>query len=140
MHARGDVVLNPLDVDLADAWFKRAERAAAGISVELAVREGAEADPLALLRSLPGQLHAPAGRSTAAAVLRHGVLTKREVEVLSLVGLGHSDPEIADALFISPKTASVHITNIKGKLGVASRLQVALRARELGLVKGSSPD
>jgi DNA-binding NarL/FixJ family response regulator len=65
--------------------------------------------------------------------IRHGELTRREVEVLALVGRGASDPEIAEALFISPKTASVHLANIKGKLGLETRVQVALRARELGL-------
>ena len=75
--------------------------------------------------------------STAArpATLRHGDLTRREVEVLTLVGRGRSDQEIADELFISPKTASVHVSNVKGKLGVESRLEIALRARELGLVE-----
>ena len=140
MHARGDVVLNPLDADLADAWFKRAERAASAISVELAVREGVEADPAALVNELPSLLQAPSGPLSPGGVLRHGVLTRREVEVLSLVGQGRSDPEIADTLFISPKTASVHVTNIKGKLGVESRLQVALRARELGLANESRRD
>ena len=65
--------------------------------------------------------------------MRHGELTKREVEILGLVGQGKSDPEIAEILVISPKTASVHVTNIKGKLGLESRLEVALRARDLGL-------
>jgi DNA-binding CsgD family transcriptional regulator len=140
MHARGDVVLNPLDADLADAWLKRARRAAPGVSVELAIREGEADDPTALLRSLPRLLQAPGRQVTPVGVLRHGMLTKREIEVLTLVGKGRSDPEIADALFISAKTASVHVTNIKGKLGVDSRLQVALRARELGLVKGPAQD
>ena len=64
-------------------------------------------------------------------------LTAREVEVLSLVGSGQSDAEIAETLFISRKTASVHVSNVKGKLGVASRLEAALRAREMGLVRGA---
>ena len=65
-------------------------------------------------------------------------LTAREVEVLSLVGSGQSDAEIAETLFISRKTASVHVSNVKGKLGLASRLEVALRAREMGLVGGTT--
>jgi DNA-binding NarL/FixJ family response regulator len=54
------------------------------------------------------------------------------------LGAGRSDPEIAEALFISPKTASVHVANIKAKLRLGSRLEVALRARELGLF-GDTP-
>ncbi len=48
-------------------------------------------------------------------------LTGRELEVLRLVAAGRSNREIAAELFISPKTASVHVSNILGKLGVASR-------------------
>ena len=71
----------------------------------------------------------PRGRQVA---LPEG-LTRREVEVITLVGQGRTDPEIATALFISPKTASVHVANIKAKLGLKSRLDLALHARELGL-------
>jgi predicted ATPase/DNA-binding CsgD family transcriptional regulator len=67
------------------------------------------------------------------AILRHGDLTAREVEILRLVAKGMSDADIAQQLFISAKTASVHVSNIKAKLGVATRVEAALRARELGL-------
>lgn len=52
-------------------------------------------------------------------------LTAREREVLLLLAAGRSNPEIARELFISPKTASVHVSNILGKLGVSSRVQAA---------------
>ncbi len=61
-------------------------------------------------------------------------LTEREVEVLGLVGEGLSNSEIASRLFISPKTASVHVSNILAKTGVASRHAAADRARTLGLI------
>ena len=60
-------------------------------------------------------------------------LTPRELEVLQLLLAGKSNRQIAEALFISGKTASVHVTNILAKLGVHSRLEAAARARELGL-------
>jgi DNA-binding CsgD family transcriptional regulator len=60
-------------------------------------------------------------------------LTPRELEVLGLLVAGKSNRQIAEALFISGKTASVHVTNILAKLGVHSRLEAAARARELGL-------
>jgi DNA-binding CsgD family transcriptional regulator len=56
-------------------------------------------------------------------------LTPREREVLALVADGRSDGEIADALFISKKTASVHVASIKGKLGASSRVEMAMLAR-----------
>ena len=60
-------------------------------------------------------------------------LTDREYEVLGLVAAGRSNREIAAALFISPKTASVHVSNILGKLGVTSRTEAAARAHALRL-------
>jgi DNA-binding CsgD family transcriptional regulator/tetratricopeptide (TPR) repeat protein len=60
-------------------------------------------------------------------------LTAREAEVLALVADGLSNQEIAERLFISPKTASVHVSNIYGKLGVESRVAAATIAHDLGL-------
>jgi pimeloyl-ACP methyl ester carboxylesterase/DNA-binding CsgD family transcriptional regulator/class 3 adenylate cyclase len=61
-------------------------------------------------------------------------LTARERQVLDLLAAGRSDGEIAEALFISPKTASVHVSNIKGKLGARTRVETAIVAQRLGLV------
>jgi DNA-binding CsgD family transcriptional regulator/tetratricopeptide (TPR) repeat protein len=52
-------------------------------------------------------------------------LTDREHEVLRLVAAGRSNKEIAEELFISPKTASVHVSNILRKIGAGSRTQAA---------------
>jgi len=60
-------------------------------------------------------------------------LTGREFEVLRLVVAGRSNRDIAAELFISPKTASVHVSNILGKLGVATRGEAAAKAHTLGL-------
>jgi DNA-binding CsgD family transcriptional regulator len=65
---------------------------------------------------------------------RGASLTRREVEVLALVGEGLSDGEIAERLFISKKTASVHVANVKDKLGTQNRVETALVAVRLGLV------
>ena len=66
-------------------------------------------------------------------------LTAREREVLRLVAEGHSNREIAEELFISRKTASVHVSNILAKLGVASRVQAAAVAHRRGLTRSSTP-
>jgi DNA-binding CsgD family transcriptional regulator/tetratricopeptide (TPR) repeat protein len=71
-----------------------------------------------------------AGAPTPAAQLG---LTPREVEVLALVAAGRSNRQIAQALFISPRTASVHVSNILAKLGVAGRVEAAAVAHRLGL-------
>ncbi|GAA4599628.1 LuxR family transcriptional regulator [Planotetraspora phitsanulokensis] len=60
-------------------------------------------------------------------------LTPREREVLRLIAEGRSNREIAGALFISAKTASVHVSNILTKLGVAGRGEAAAVARRLGV-------
>ena len=64
-------------------------------------------------------------------------LTERELEVLRLVAAGRSNRDIAAELFISPKTASVHVSNILGKLGVSSRGEAAATAYRQHLLDDS---
>ena len=63
-------------------------------------------------------------------------LTARESEVLALLAQGRSNGEIGRALFISTKTASVHVSNILAKLGVGSRGEAVAVARAEGLLDG----
>ena len=65
-------------------------------------------------------------------------LTRREREVLALVAQGRTNRQIADELFISENTAGVHVSNILGKLGVASRTEAAAVAVRLDVI-GTSP-
>ncbi len=60
-------------------------------------------------------------------------LTARELEILALLAAGLTNREIGERLFISPKTAGVHVSNILGKLGVTGRVQAASVAHRLGL-------
>jgi ATP/maltotriose-dependent transcriptional regulator MalT len=60
-------------------------------------------------------------------------LTPREAEVLALLAAGRTNRQIAQELFISPKTASVHVSNLLAKLGVASRIEAAAVAHRLRL-------
>lgn len=61
-------------------------------------------------------------------------LTPREVDVLCELAAGRSNAEIAGRLFISVKTASLHVSHILAKLGVSNRVQAALAAEHLGIV------
>lgn len=61
-------------------------------------------------------------------------LTVREREVLGLVAQGWTNTAIADHLFISPKTVSVHVSNLLRKLGATNRTEAAALAQRLGLV------
>jgi DNA-binding CsgD family transcriptional regulator len=60
-------------------------------------------------------------------------LTRREAEVLTLVAAGRTNRQIGQELFITPKTASVHVSRILAKLGVAGRGEAAAVAHRLGL-------
>jgi DNA-binding CsgD family transcriptional regulator/tetratricopeptide (TPR) repeat protein len=62
-------------------------------------------------------------------------LTQREAEVLALVAEGRTNRQIGQALFITPKTASIHVSRILAKLGVAGRGEAAAVAHRLGLDK-----
>ena len=118
--------------------WRRARSAITPVEWELARREGHQASlDIAIERALGVFKDAPANFAPTDR-MRHGTLTPREVEILTLVGEGRSDGDIAERLLISPKTASVHVANVKAKLSASSRLDVALRAREIGVV-GASP-
>jgi predicted ATPase/DNA-binding NarL/FixJ family response regulator len=76
-------------------------------------------------------LDAPAARRSPAAA---PVLTQRELAVLELLSEGHTNREIAAALYISPSTAGVHVSNILRKLGANRRVDAAGIAHKLGLL------
>jgi DNA-binding CsgD family transcriptional regulator len=67
-------------------------------------------------------------------------LTDRELDVLRLLGQGKTNPEIAAALFISPRTAGVHVTHILRKLGATTRVQAATIADRAGLLDSGQTD
>jgi DNA-binding NarL/FixJ family response regulator len=61
-------------------------------------------------------------------------LSKRELEILKLIGEGSSNREIAARLYITEGTVKNHVSEILGKLGVSDRTQAALKGRDLGLI------
>ncbi|MFC5380407.1 response regulator [Aquipuribacter nitratireducens] len=63
-------------------------------------------------------------------------LTAREREVLDLVAAGRSNPQIAELLFLSPKTVRNCVSNVFAKLHVADRAEAIVRARDAGLGRG----
>jgi DNA-binding CsgD family transcriptional regulator len=111
---------------LAGAW-----RTANGLGARLLA---AEIDALARRARIdlasPGAEDGPEEPATATGEFG---LTPREREVLGLIADGRTNPQIAEMLFISPKTASVHVSNILAKLGVANRGEAAAVAHRLHL-------
>jgi DNA-binding CsgD family transcriptional regulator/tetratricopeptide (TPR) repeat protein len=115
-------------------------------AARIALAEGSGREAAARLRRaapIAGRLRAePLAAQVAELTRRAGAggdtanpgLTGRELEVLRLVAAGQSNREIAAALVISPKTASVHVSNILAKLGAATRTEAAVKAHELGLL------
>jgi DNA-binding CsgD family transcriptional regulator/tetratricopeptide (TPR) repeat protein len=78
-------------------------------------------------RGGPAETPAPTAASSAAAGGVPDTLTPREQQVLALVAEGLTNGQIAERLFISAKTASVHVSAILRKLGVSTRTEAALR-------------
>jgi DNA-binding CsgD family transcriptional regulator len=62
------------------------------------------------------------------------LLSDRELEVLSLVARGLSDAEVAENLYVSPRTVSGHLRGVYRKLGVKSRTAAVKKAGELRLI------
>jgi DNA-binding CsgD family transcriptional regulator len=145
--AGAQVALADGDRDAATERLQRAAPLAAGLdahplSDEIAVLARRAGIRLAGIRlagqdgngaSTPGAPGGPAGTNAGLG------LTGRELEVLRLVAAGCSNREIAAELFISPKTASVHVSNILGKLGAASRGEAAAKAHTLRLFDSAAP-
>jgi DNA-binding CsgD family transcriptional regulator len=122
---------------LAECLAARGDREAAAIPWQAATATAQRLGAVPLLRALD-RLGARARLSPATARQASGdghlsSLTGRELEVLRLVAEGRNNREIAAALFISPKTASVHVSNILAKLNLSSRTQAAALAHREGL-------
>jgi DNA-binding CsgD family transcriptional regulator/tetratricopeptide (TPR) repeat protein len=115
------------------AALQAAGDAAASETIQAALATARElgAEPLlAEIRSAGGRTQAaarPADRLGEA-------LTPREQEILALVALGRSNRQIGTQLFISAKTASVHVSNLMAKLGVSGRGEAVAVARARGLL------
>jgi DNA-binding CsgD family transcriptional regulator len=78
----------------------------------------------------------PAGELVSVDTLRAAGLTPREAEVLQLVALGRSNPEIARELTLSPRTVQKHLEHVYSKLGASSRVQALLTAWSISRVSG----
>jgi predicted ATPase/DNA-binding CsgD family transcriptional regulator len=106
------------------------ERSTGRPRVERERASGRTANRLALIGQLVRIVRRAAGPSATRIAAPHGRLSAREQEILASLSVGRTDREIAAELGISPKTVSVHVANLKAKLGVETRVEAALYARE----------
>jgi len=124
---------------LAEALLTAGERTGAG---DLARAARAEADALGArpLRDAVDALATrrrldlgggPAGPGT--------VLTPREAQVIALVAQGLTNRQVGERLYISEKTASVHVSNVLAKLGAAKRAEAVAIAHRRGLLDPAGP-
>ena len=123
---------------LAEALVSAGDREAARSHAEAAAAsaQSMQAGPLQrAVAATVSQARLAGPRSTADAVL-----TGRELEVLRLVAEGLTNREIGRRLFISQKTASVHLSNLMAKLNVANRTEAVTVAQRRGLLDVVGPD
>ena len=116
------------------AWGDSADPAHRSRGVELLDRLGAvgSADRRRAELRRDGIATAPA-RPRASTRANPGGLTNRQLDVARLVARGFTNAEIAERLYISPKTTDHHVSAVLMKLGLGNRRQVVVRADELGL-------
>jgi DNA-binding NarL/FixJ family response regulator len=127
---QADMVHGALQAGAAGYLLKDAEADEVTAAIRAACRGEVHLDP-AVAKQLTRSLVTPKPPTVDA-------LTDREREVLVLVAQGLSNQQIADALVISERTARTHVSNILGKLGVASRTQAALLAIREGIAPAPS--
>jgi DNA-binding NarL/FixJ family response regulator len=127
-YADDELVRGALEAGASGYVLKDADTDEVAAAVRAADRGELQLDPAVARRLLSSLGAASRGEVEAE-------LTTREVEVLRLVGAGRANKEIALELGISERTARTHVSNILGKLGLASRTQAALWAVREGLVK-----
>lgn len=110
-------------------------RSIEGLALRARVSLSAPAGEPAAQRDSAASPEAASARPAASGTRRVAGLSAREVEVLRLVARGQSNGEIAERLFITRKTAGVHVTHILDKLGVTNRVEAAMVAARLGLAE-----
>ena len=104
-----------------------AARAAVGEERSAALRAAGRRLTLDEAIAVAAEVRVPSGATSM-------MLTPREQDVLRLVAGARTDREIADALYVSPRTVNAHVASILGKLGVTTRREAAAQAREMGLL------
>ena len=125
-------------IDLGARYDAAWARARIGLALRALADEDSTASELAVAARTFAELGAQPARQAVAAWMAPASLpdglTAREVEVLRLVAGGHSNPQVAAALFLSEKTVARHLSNIFAKTGATSRTAAVTYAHQHDLV------
>ncbi|MDW8212827.1 MAG: response regulator transcription factor [Roseiflexaceae bacterium] len=132
VQAKPDALMEALRAGVAGYLLKDASRREIIGAVRQVLRGEAFLNPDLVFQTLRRLAQATPGDEAAPIE----PLTPREQQVLRLLMQGKTNREIARELVISPGTVKVHVEHIIAKLGVSDRTQAAVRALELGLVRG----
>jgi DNA-binding CsgD family transcriptional regulator len=142
-HRAGYALWRQAEAQLNSA--QPAADAAAPLRAAAAAADG-HAPLLAQIRTLAERaripLQEPAAPADTPSATPHRApfaLTGRELAVLRLVAAGRSNAQIGAELYMSPRTAGVHVSNILRKLGVTGRVQAAAMAERAGLLDSQQP-
>jgi len=113
-----------------------AQQAWAGGAAGYVLKEASRTELVRAIRTVGkgGRYLDPAIGGWALAGDAASVLTERELEVLRLIALGHSNTEIAKLMFLSPRTVETHRANLQRKLGVSGRPELVRYALEHGVI------
>ncbi|HET6876642.1 MAG TPA: AAA family ATPase [Jatrophihabitans sp.] len=117
---------------LAEALLAAGDRDAARVHAGAALATAAELHAAPLHRAVEALINR--SRLEPGAPGSAGPLTARELEVLTLVADGLTNRQIGQRLFISEKTASVHLSNLMAKLGVSGRTEAVIVAHRRGIL------
>jgi DNA-binding NarL/FixJ family response regulator len=126
VDARDEALLAPIRAALGGEAFDQEWTAGRELSAEQAVVMAGDI----ITQTSAARASSPSGNAPHA----HAGLTPRELDVLRLLVEGHSDREIAEALYIGTRTVQTHVANLFAKLGVNARAEAAAVAVRRGLV------
>ncbi len=134
LHATPEYILEAMEAGASGYMLKEAPLAELAAAIRQILRGESmltEAMAAQMLRRLGKR---PAAQSPALP----DPLTPRELEVLRLVAQGKTNRAISEQLIITPGTVKLHVEHIIAKLGVSDRTQAAVRAIQLGLLRGEA--
>jgi DNA-binding CsgD family transcriptional regulator len=140
LRAPSAYAVHPFEQARLGHWLDRSRQTLGDIAADAAWSAGVGADRHEVAAAAMAFLAEPvptpatvASGASSGSTARHG-LSKRELEVLHLIAAGRTDQQIADALFISPRTAEWHVRNVLRTLGVTNRAEAVAYAARLGLI------